>query len=230
VAAGVGLATAAYATYAAVTWARYGATHAPAAGEADALLDHFMPVYDVVERHHVRVHAPVAVTFAAACDMDLRRSAVINAVFKGREWIMRSGPGSAGGPHAMIPQMLAIGWRILAEVPGRVIVMGAVTQPWQGNVVFRGLSPDAFVRFDEPDYVKIAWTLRADPAGDDQSMFRTETRAVATSAVARAKFRRYWAFLSPGIWLIRRMSLGLVRADAERRAEELAMFGKDTSR
>jgi hypothetical protein len=39
------------------------------------------------------------------------------------------------------------------------------------------------------------------------SIFRTETRAVATDAVARAKFRRYWSFLSPGISLIRRAVL-----------------------
>ena len=49
-------------------------------------------------------------------------------------------------------------------------------------------------------------------------MFRTETRAVATDAAARAKFRRYWSFLSPGIVLIRWLMLGPVKAEAERRA------------
>jgi hypothetical protein len=51
-------------------------------------------------------------------------------------------------------------------------------------------------------------------------VFRTETRATTTDPVSRAKFRRYWAFLSPGIILIRRMSLGLVKREAERRARE----------
>jgi hypothetical protein len=93
--------------------------------------------------------------------------------------------------------------------------MGAVTQPWESNVVFRPLSPAAFAQFDEPNYVKIVWTLRADPLGTRESMFRTETRAVATDPVARAKFRKYWSFLSPGIILIRGAMLGPVRADAE---------------
>ena len=72
--------------------------------------------------------------------------------------------------------------------------------------------------FNEPGYVKIAWTLRVDPIDAGSSIFRTETRAIATDRAARAKFRRYWSFLSPGIVLIRRLSLPLVKKEAERRA------------
>ena len=96
--------------------------------------------------------------------------------------------------------------------------MGAITQPWHPNVVFRPLPPDEFVAFDEPDYVKIAWTLRADPIGAHESVFRTETRVVTTDAAARAKFRWYWARFSPGIVLIRWLMLGSMRSKAERRA------------
>jgi hypothetical protein len=49
-------------------------------------------------------------------------------------------------------------------------------------------------------------------------VFRTETRAIATDALARTKFRRYWSFLSPGIIAIRRIMLTPLKADAERRA------------
>jgi hypothetical protein len=85
-------------------------------------------------------------------------------------------------------------------------------------VVFRALPPQQFLAFAQPDYVKIVWTLRADTIGANASIFRTETRAVATDTAARAKFRRYWSFLSPGIILIRWASLRPLRADAERRA------------
>jgi hypothetical protein len=87
--------------------------------------------------------------------------------------------------------------------------------------VFRPLPPDEFAAFDEPGYVKIVWTLRADPVGPHDSVFRTETRAVTTDAAARRKFRWYWARFSPGIGLIRQLSLGPVRREAERRALEL---------
>ena len=76
--------------------------------------------------------------------------------------------------------------------------------------------------FDDPDYVKIVWSLRAERLGDNESMFRTETRAVATDDVARMTFRRYWALVSPGVALIRRMSLRPLKAEAERRARTSA--------
>jgi hypothetical protein len=68
--------------------------------------------------------------------------------------------------------------------------------------------------------VKIAWTLRADPIDATTSVFRTETRVAATDPTSRAKFRRYWAFLSPGLILIRWISLGPLKAEAERRARQ----------
>jgi hypothetical protein len=67
--------------------------------------------------------------------------------------------------------------------------------------------------------VKIVWTLRADPEGDAFSTFITETRAVATDLEARRRFRRYWSFVSPGIRLIRCLSLTPIKREAERRAE-----------
>ena len=69
------------------------------------------------------------------------------------------------------------------------------------------------------DRLHIAWSLRADPVDEQTSIFRTETRAVATDAAARARFRRYWAFASPGIGLIRLLSLKPLKRDAERRAQ-----------
>ncbi len=121
-------------------------------------------------------------------------------------------------PRELLPLVQSLGWGVLKEVPGREVVVGAVTKPWEANVVFRALPPDDFAKFHEPGWVKIAWTLRADPVGAEESVFRTETRVVTTDRAARAKFRRYWAFVSAGIVLIRWMMLGPVKAEAERRA------------
>jgi hypothetical protein len=114
--------------------------------------------------------------------------------------------------------MLSLGWGLLGEVPGREIVVGAVTKPWEPNVVFKALPPAAFAGFSEPGHVKIVWSLRADPDGAGRSIFRTETRAIATDPVARTRFRRYWSFASPGIGLIRRLLLPPLKAEAEGRA------------
>lgn len=214
----LGVAAGAYASYVGVTWLRYGHPASASADDADALLDRFMPVYDVVERHHVDVAAPAGITFAAACEQDLMAGPLVRAIFKARQVLLGSEPDAGTRPRGLLEMTTSIGWGVLAEIPGREIVMGAVTQPWEANVVFRCVPPDQFLAFDDPEYVKIVWTLRADAMGVNSSVFRTETRAVATDAAARAEFRRYWSFLSPGIVLIRWAGLNPLREEAERRA------------
>jgi hypothetical protein len=214
----LGLAGAAYATYVGVTWLRYGQPAPPDADNADPLLDQFMPIYDVAERHQTRVAAPPDVTFAAACEQDLTALPLVRAIFKTRELVLGARPDTTSRPRGLLALTKSLGWGVLAEVPHQEVVMGAVTQPWFPNVVFSPLPPDEFARFHEPDFVKIIWNLRVEPAGPRDSIFRTETRVVTTDAEARAKFRWYWAKFSAGITLIRWLSLGPVRRDAERRA------------
>jgi hypothetical protein len=217
-AVGGGLAAACYATYAGLTWYGYGRVRLTRKGEdADMLLEQFMPEYEAARRHHARVDAPAEITLAAAAETDLRQSAVVRWIFRGRELILGSQPEETPGPGGLVAWAKALGWGVLAEIPGREIVFGAVTQPWRADVLLRAIPPDQFVAFHDPGYAKIVWTLRADPAGSNQSVFRTETRVATTDPRARAIFRRYWSFFSPGMVLIRRMSLGLLKAEAERR-------------
>jgi hypothetical protein len=219
-AATAGFAATVYGTYVGATWLRYGK---PArAAHPDALLDIFMPDYDVVERHRVHIAAPPDVALAAATETDLDRGGVIRGIFKARQWILRGKPDNVVRPQGMIAAMKSIGWSVLAELPGREIVMGGVTKPWEANPEFGSLPPDEFASFAQPDYVKIVWTLRAVPDGYGGCVFSTETRATATDAQSRKKFRLYWSFLSPGIITIRRVLLPAVKAEAERRTRRLA--------
>jgi hypothetical protein len=217
-----GVAAAPYAAYAAAAWCRYGRIASSAGDEHDAVLDRFMPVYEVAERHHIQVAAPAAVVLGAAADAALEQSPVVRSIFRARGWIMRSHGARRRDERGFLSQMRAIGWGTLAEIPGREVVMGAATQPWKADVVFRELPPEHFAAFEEPGYVKIAWTLRADPTSAATSTFRTETRVVATDPTARAKFRCYWALASPGIVLIRWALLRPVKQEAERRARAAA--------
>ena len=217
-AAGLGGVALGYAVVAGTAWYRYGDVAPASPDERDPLLDRFMPEYEVAERHHVRVMAPAAVTLAAAAATDLEQSRIVRAIFRARELVLGAEPDAPLRPNGLLAQTTSLGWRVLAETPGREIVVGAVTQPWLPNVVFRGLAPEEFRAFQEPDFVKIIWTLRADPVGASESIFRTETRVATTDRTARTKFRWYWARFSPGIILIRRVMLGLLKSEAERRA------------
>jgi hypothetical protein len=214
-AAGAAAAAGGYAAYAAVTWARYGKPSRGTRDEQDSLLDRFMPAYEIVERHHIAVNAPADVTLDAAKRLDLSSSTLIKAIFNTRQLVLQAKPEETSQPKALLEQVLALGWGILAETPGREVVIGAVTKPWEGNVKFRALTPEDFAGFDEPGYVKIVWTLRADPLDASRSTFRTETRAIATDPVARDKFRMYWSCVSPGVQLIRRLMLAPLKKQAE---------------
>lgn len=222
IAGGFAVGVAAAAGYVGTAWIRYGRPSSPTADEADPFLDRFMRRYDIAERHHIRVGAPADITFAAACETDLMESGVARAIFKAREVILRSEPDNADRPRGVLALTTSIGWGVLTMEPGREVVVGAVTKPWEANPVFRPLPPETFAGFNEPGYVKIAWTLRADPSGTTESIFRTETRAVATDPTARRKFRRYWSLLSPGIIVIRWVALKPIKAAAERRARAYA--------
>ena len=216
-AAGAGLATALYSTRAALTWLQYGHPPSPNLAEADRLLDEFIPAYEVVERHHVRVAAPAAIALAAACDMDLAQSAIIRGIFKGRALILGAQPDQVRSPRTLLAWAKELGWAVLAEIPDREVVLGAVTRPWDANPVFRPLSPQEFAGFHEPGYAKIVWTLRADLINVMESVARTETRVATTDQAARRAFRRYWSLVSPGVEMIRSVSLRLVKREAEGR-------------
>ena len=218
-AAALGFAAGAYLGHAAIAWLYYGRTkHKTRHQRPDTLLDRFMPAYEVVERHQVHIAAPAETVFSAATELDLLKSAVIRGIFKARELALGGHPEEVVLPTALLEQMQALGWRMLAEIPGREIVLGTATRPWHANPVFSSPAPQDFAPFAEPDYVKIVWNLRADPLGPAESIFSSETRATATDEAARAKFRLYWSFVSPGVVVIRRIAGRLVKKEAERRA------------
>jgi hypothetical protein len=180
-----------------------------------------MPVYDVVERHRIVVAASPAEVMAAAREQDLMGSPLIRAIFKAREVALGASPDDQEQPRGLLAATQSWGWGVLAEEPDREIVVGAVTRPWEADVVFRSVPPAQFAAFNEPGNVKIVWTLRVKPISDHRTVFFTETRAVATDPIARRRFRRYWAFASPGIAAIRWLSLLPLKRDAEQRARAL---------
>jgi hypothetical protein len=225
IAAATATAVSAYAIRASATWLTYGRPGSEPAGASDPLLDRFMPEYEVVERHHVSVNAPADVTFAVSKDIDMEASPVVRAIFKARQIVMGAAGEGTARPRGIVALTKSLGWGVLAEGPHE-IVMGAVTQPWQGDVVFHALPPGEFAAFHEPDYVKIVWNLRADVVDASHSRATTETRVVTTDAQARAKFRRYWACVSPGVVLIRWVSIMSVKRNAERLVRDTALVSQ----
>jgi len=226
--AGAGLATTAamaaagYAGLVVFNRLRYG-TAKPFAGTGyESLLDQFLPAPEVAEHHQIDIAAPADVVMAAASEFELLKSPIVRAILTARELALGGERDTRTHPTQLLEQMKSIGWVVLAERPGREIVLGSVTQPWLAAPVFRSIPAAEFKDFAEPDYVKIAWTLRADPVDAAHSTFHTETRVSTTSAGARMRFRNYWSFVAPGVEVIRMAMLKPLRRAAEARVSKTA--------
>ena len=165
----------------------------------------------------IAVNAPAAVVMSTAKEMELLRLPLIRAIIKARELVLGGVPDTRPHPAQLLEQMRSIGWVVLSETAGREIVLGSVTQPWEAAPIFRSIPPSEFRDFAEPGFVKIAWTLRADPDGPGRSVFHTETRVCTTDAESRDRFRRYWSFVAPGVELIRLAMLRPLKTMAEKK-------------
>lgn len=179
-------------------------------------LDRFMPSPDVRERHEGLIHAPAEIVFDVALHFDLQAIPVVRAIFWLRGKLMGA-RATTRVARGLVAETMALGWGVLSHRQGREIVMGAVTRPWEADVKFRAVPAEQFPDFAEPELVKIAWTLEAEPVGQALTRFASETRAVATDDAARTRFLRYWRWARFGIVAIRWMMLPAVRREAERR-------------
>jgi hypothetical protein len=183
------------------------------------LIERFMPHADVSRRHEILIRAPADLVFEVAQNFKLRSIPLIRAIFWLRAKLMGgAAPSDDLFAHGLVAETTAIGWGILAQRPGRELVMGGAAQPWKADVNFTTIAADRFLEFAEPDCVKIVWTLEAEPLGDGVTRFRHETRVRATDAAARKKFQRYWRTFGIGIVMIRWLLLPALRREAERRS------------
>lgn len=182
-----------------------------------ARLDRFVPDPDVRERFETTVRAPAGVVMDVATRFDMQSPLLVRAIFRLRETLLRAAPHPPRVPRGLLDETTRLGWGRLAEEPGRWVACGARCQPWLADVKFVAIPADDFARYVEPGVVKIAWSLEAGEFAPNVTRFAQETRAVATDAVARAKFLRYWRWARFGIVAIRLLMLPAVRREAERR-------------
>jgi hypothetical protein len=180
-------------------------------------LDLFIPQPDVRERHEILIQAPAPFVLDVARRFDLQSAPLVRVIFWLRAKALGANTPVRERPKGLLEELMGMGWGILAEEPGHLLIAGAVCQPWKADVVFDALPPGWFPTFSTPGYVKIAWTLQANALGPDLTQLVTETRAAATDDQARRKFRRYWRVFGPGAVAIRRLLLTAVRRQAEGR-------------
>jgi hypothetical protein len=186
----------------------------------------FIPRPYVSDEHEIVIAAPADLVFFDATRIDLNSLPIVRLIFWIRSRLMGDTIELPSRSLGIVAETMVLGWGILAHTACRSIVMGAAARPWTRNVTFVTIPADRFTSFAEPDYVKIVWTLEAEPIGPQLTRFRTETRVEPTDEASRRKFFWYWLAFGMGIRFIRwnmlrelrRKALARNRADIERRA------------
>jgi hypothetical protein len=186
-----------------------------------------MPSCDASLIYHTLVDAPAEETYAAVRAIDFAHSfdhdLLVRAMSTIRRWPEHLVRRLRGRPLTMpttmtIDEITTAGpAMLLDEAPGVEIVLGLIGKLWQATIPYQRVAADDFVSFDEPGYGKLAFSLAAQPHGNEQSVLTIEARIATTDRAAHTHFRRYWRIIGPGARLIARRLIAAVRADAEDR-------------
>jgi hypothetical protein len=178
-----------------------------------ALIDAWLPRFDEVERHDILVRAAPEDVYAALRRVDLKGSWIVRGLLLLRG--LPPGRGRSCEPFTL-ERLLANGFTLLGERPGRELALGVVGRFWTPSGGRLRLDADAFGAFERPGYAKAVIDFRLAPEADGVTRLSTETRILCLDAPSRRRFRLYWRAIGPFSALIRRAWLRAVAREATR--------------
>ena len=176
------------------------------------LIDDFLPVYDVCERHRTKVDAPLGEVYAAVRGLDVSEAKLSMLLFRlrGLRGCFRS------SPHFNLEHFLQMGFILLDEKPEKELVLGLVGQFWKPSGKLRRLNPESFRSFNERGYAKAVWNFSLSQQPAQTVLLETETRVQCSDEASRRRFRFYWMMIGGFSGLIRRDLLRAVKRNAEK--------------
>lgn len=183
----------------------------------------FLPVYEFAEVHTLAVRAAPESVFRAIRETTPAEMPLLRLLFGLRARPARlAGRARPGLPRTrpLLAQMLAArGTALLAEEPGRALVVGVIGRFWElrGDAAPTIAGVPEFLAFDRPDYAKAVMDFRLAEGADGGVTVGTRTRIHIADPAARRQFARYWRLIRPWSALTRRMRLRAIKRRAERR-------------
>lgn len=160
------------------------------------LIDEAMPDCDRREVHRRATAAPEAAVWEAVHEL---RASELKAM-KALMGIRTLGRRVDRSDRTVLEGFRGMGFRLIAEDPGRELVVGGIGRFWTPSGGLRKVTDkDQFQSFQEPGYAKVAFNFRL-----EEGQLSTETRIAGTDAKARRLFGLYWLLIRPGSGLIRR--------------------------
>lgn len=185
-------------------------------------LDRLLPRADVTECHHRDVAGPPERTYAAIHAFTLGEMPLARLLFALRGLTARRGGLVRAAQLPLIEQMVAGGFTLLVDEPGRELVAGAIAQPWR----LRGAhsvpvdGAEAFTAFEGPGFVKMAMGFHVERRGSGTGWRPRPVCSRPTPAAVAAS-----AVLDSGAHRQRLIRRAMLRAIARRVEAETAASG-----
>lgn len=176
------------------------------------ILERVIPAPGLLEIDGVDLALPIDRAWEIIRHGDLARSRLVRALFA-----IRTLPDMLRGQRE--PLRLSIddftssvehpGFQLLADEPPCELVVGAIGKVWQPKIKFVHVpTAEAFNAYDEPGFVKVAWSILLRPLGEHATHVSLELRVAATDEAAWKNFRAYFRLIGPVSHFIRRSLLG----------------------
>lgn len=184
-------------------------------------LERLLPHPRLHELDHVDLAAPPQQVWDIVRHGDLAQSRLTSALFALRTLPDRLTGKATEAPVLKLDDLVSTeakpGFQRLADDPPREIAIGAIGKVWNLNIPFRHVADaGAFLAFDEPGWIKVAWCLRVLPYGERATRLELELRVDATDDAAWRKFKHYFALIGPFSRYIRKTLLAGLAKDLGR--------------
>lgn len=169
------------------------------------LIDEFLPKYDFIETHNIKVRATAENVFSAINEIDLCESPIIRALF-----FLRGLPNG----HLRLRDLRKSRFEILGARESEELLIGLAGKFWTLRGEMQKINADNFREFNKKGFAKAVWNFSIDESGKETRL-TTETRIRCLDAASRKSFGFYWTFIQPFSGLIRREMLKIIKRKAE---------------
>jgi hypothetical protein len=169
------------------------------------LIDEFLPRYDFVETHDIRIRARAENVYQSLWEMDVCESWIARCLF-----FLRGLPSD----KMTLKDLKKVRFEILDKIINRELVIGLAGRFWSIRGNLQKVNSESFRKFDKKGFAKAAWNFSIVEEGNE-SRLTTETRIQCLDEQSRRSFGFYWTFIQPFSGLIRMEMLKIVKRKAE---------------
>jgi hypothetical protein len=181
------------------------------------LIDPFAPHPDAAEIHTIEIAAPPEAVYRALRTTNFADSFVIRCLLALRALprLFKRRRRAATRLHTLtLDTVLQGSFGVLAEDPGREIVIGVTGRFWRPIDNTSPFNEQHFRDAVRPGFARAIWNFAVREGRNGRTILSTETRVVCGDRSSRRMFRVYWLVVRPFSGLIRILMLRAVRKRA----------------